>query len=53
MLSFEWNPVHDTFIKARWMTLPIGSLMPVYKGQMDAASQKGVYWSAMVASGKQ
>lgn len=49
MLSFELNPVHHTFIKARWMTLLIGSLVPAHKGQMGAASQKGLYWPAVTA----
>lgn len=26
-----------------------GSLVPVYKGQMGAASRKGLYWLAMAA----
>lgn len=29
------------------MTLPVGGLVPVYKGQMGAASQKGLCWSAV------
>lgn len=49
MLSSELNSVHHTFIKARWMTLLIGSLVPVYKGQMGVASQKGLYWPAVTA----
>lgn len=40
MLSFKLKPIHHTFIKARWMTLLMGNLVPVYKGQMGAESQK-------------
>lgn len=47
MLSVELHPARHTFIKARWITLLMGSLVPAYKGQMGAVLQKGLYWPAM------
>lgn len=52
MLSLELNPVQSTFIKARWMPLLVRSLVSVYKGQMGAVSQKGLYWPAVPALGR-